>query len=764
MKNNESVGNSFVRTDALDKTRGAAKYTDDLAFPNLAYGMILRSPYSHARVKKLDFSEASKVDGFLGYLTPDDVPQKLYNSSGNPPSALIIPDEKILTWEPLFAGDRVAAIVADSKSSCLQILESIRVEYEVLPGTMDVKTAMSKNAPIVHTELQDSNIMKHLVFTEGDVEKGFQEAEFIFEDTFSTQAIHQLYMEPTSCICQYENNGNITIWSPSQTLFQERRILAELLGKRENQIRIIKPQMGGGFGARQQLHSQHIGVLLSQLTGRPVKVLHTREEDIFASSTRHETECTIKMGVNKDGNIKAVHIYNLLNGGPYVTHTPTVAAAAGRKFQYHTENYRYDGISLYTNSPTAGAMRGYGNLQVVFGREVMLDRIARKLNLDPVGMRLKHHLHVGDHFPAADYDILSLDMEQLVQRAEAIKEKIDHFKPLCDNSEIKEAWGVSFSCHSSGPSNRDGMSSAVVMANDDGTFILSIGSADIGQGSETVMAQIAAETLQVPFECISVQAADTGTTPYDTGTFASGQTFVCGNAVKIACENLRKHLRTGLAKFFEKKENEIVEKEGLFIIHTKTGLTQLTTREAVSKIAFGMKGTVIIGQGSYKALGSPPPFAVCYSRARYNKKFNSISITDIIEVVDVGTAINPEQVKAQVHGGVIIGYGFALMENIEFNRHVRKAQSSNLLHYKGPLSSDIPMVYTDIAEGIFEPSGPFGAKSVGELSAVPVAPAIVNSVVRASGREISSLPLSRFFSPPPFHLDKRDPISNNYFQ
>lgn len=751
-RNNQNfkiVGESIKRKDALLKTMGLAEYTDDLNFKGLAYGMILRSPYSLAKVKLLDDSKARTVPGFLGIITPDDVSSRFYNSSGNPPSSLIVPDEKILTWKPKYLGDRILAVVAESEFACHMAIRSLILEYCELDPVTSIKAALNENAPLVQTAVNASNVMKHLIFEEGNLEEGFAEAEFTFEGSFQTQAVHHLYLEPTSVVADWAPDGKITIYSPSQTPYQERRILSELLSIPESDIRIIKPEVGGGFGARQQLHNQHIAALLSKHVGRPVKLLNTREDDICSSSTRHETESIIKIGLKSDGTITAVSLKNYLNGGPYITHTPTVAAAAGKKFQYKTNSYRYDGISVYTNSLTAGAMRGYGNIQLVFGREILLDRIARKLNFDPIEMRLKHHVQEGDHFPGADYDIWSCGIEECARKAQKIQSQIDEKTPPRNDELWCTSWGVAFACHSSGPSNRDGLSSAVVMANDDGSVILSIGSADIGQGSETVMAQIAAETLGMPFADVYVNAADTGNTPYDTGTFASGVTFVCGNAVRLACLDMRKKLVSGLARYYEVDDNEIEEFDNMFKV-PDSEKPLINFKEAINKIAFGMKGMVVIGEGSYKALSSPPPFAVCMARSQYNKLTNQINITDIIEVVDVGTAINPDQVRAQVHGGVSMGYGYAMMEDLEFNRRVKKVHSTDLLHFKAPLMNDMPNIHADIADSSSDPAGPFGAKSVGELAQVPVAPAIANSVSRATGIEISSMPISRILPVPSF--------------
>lgn len=743
----KQVGVSYPRHEGLQKAMGTAKYTDDLTPQNLAYGMILRSPYAHARVKSIDTSEAEKMEGVLCILTPKDVTQRLYNCSGNPPSGLIVPDEVILTDHPRCLGDRVCAIAARTKAQCEAAIRKIKVEYEVLPSTMSIEAALKEGAPPVREDFAKDNIMKKLVFEQGDVEKGFAQADQIFEQTFHTQPIAHVCMEPTGCVCQYGADDKITIWSPSQTPYQERRILAELFDRKESDIRIIKQTMGGGFGARQQVHNQHVGVLLSQRAKCPVKLMNTREEDMVASVTRHETVCTIKMGVKKDGTITGVHIKNYLNAGAYITHSPTVSAAAGRKFQYVTENYLYEGISIYTNSPTAGAMRGYGNIQVVSGREVLMTRIAKELGLDPIEFRMKNHIKDGGRFPAASYDIHSCGIEDCVRQAEELKAQIDAKDPLRNDDKTAEAWGVAFCCHSSGPSNMDGMSSAIVIANDDGSVTLSIGSADIGQGSETIMGQIAAEELGTTYAQVTVSAADTGVNPYDTGTFASGQTYVCGNAVTRACQDLRRKLAAALENYESLPEGSVRYEDGVYVLPKAEGEQRLPFEQAVRHVAFGMKGLVLIGSASYKAVASPPPFAVCYAKASYNKETGAVRVKECIEIADVGTAINPESVKGQIEGGIAQGVGYAMCEDIEYDKRADKASSTDMLSYKVPLTLDMPNVYSGIARNVYEPSGPLGAKSIGELAQVPVAPAIVNAVCEATGLAIDSMPISRYLLP-----------------
>jgi CO/xanthine dehydrogenase Mo-binding subunit len=395
------VGESCPRLESREKALGQAKYTDDYVLPNMVYGKILRSPYAHAKVKSVDKSQAEKVPGVLKILLPEDVPNKLYNCTGAPPSPLLIEDEKILTDHPLYMGDRIAAVAAVTEEACEEALNKLVVEYEELEPIFDVKEALREDAVLLNPEVHKSNMIKKIEAEQGDVEKGFAESDYVFEDVVYTPAIQNISMEPNSCICDYTADGKLTIISTSQTPFQERRVLAKLLGMKENDIRIIKPTMGGGFGERQQFHNQPVGALLSKAIGRPVKIINTREEQMYASTVRHGTEIYIKVGVTKDGYIKALKLECYFNTGAYTTHGPTVMASGSRKTIYNIPHYSYEGYCVLTNTTPGGAVRGYGNTQTTFAREVMLDRIAKKLNMDPIELKMKNHVKVGDTMPAA---------------------------------------------------------------------------------------------------------------------------------------------------------------------------------------------------------------------------------------------------------------------------------------------------------------------------------------------------------------------------
>lgn len=745
------VGNSHPGRTAADKAKGSGRYTDDLQLPGMVYGMILRSPYAHALVKSIDTRQAENVPGVLKILLPWEVPSKRYNCSGNPPSALLMKDELILTDHPLCLGDRIAAVAATSPRACREALQKLNVVFEKQEPVFDVMEALEEEAPLLHPEMGDTNLVKTIQAGEGDVEKGFEESDFLFEEVYETPPIQNVSMEPNGCICDASVPGKMMVISTSQTPFQERRILAELMDLKESDVRVIKPFMGGGFGERQQLHSQPVAALLSRETGRPVKIIHTREEQMVASVVRHSARIRMKVGVTKDGWIRGMKIEAWYNTGAYATHGPIVVAAGSRKVNYRIPHYEFRGHCVYTNGPVSGAVRGYGNPQLTFARETMMDTIARKLGMDPVAFRMKNHVKTGDHLPGVPYPLLSCAVDSCVEKGETLRRAIDEEdrkNSLWEgkSSQEKEAWGVAFCCHTSGPSSREGMSASIILINDDGSANLLIGSADIGQGSETILAQMAAEGLGIRLEEVSVTAADTGTTPYDTGTFASSQTYVSGNAVSLAVEDVRSKVMQGLAENMNLPEKAIAFQEGYFVVSQSGETLKLSLKEAVKRITFGAKGGIITGSSSYKAQEAPPPFAVCWAKVAVDQKTSSLRLMHIIEAVDVGNPINPEMVKAQVHGGVSMGIGYALMEEIQVDGQSQKVISSDLLHYQVPLAMDMPPVHVCLAES-WEPSGPFGAKSVGELATVPVAAAIANAVAHATGETMVKIPLSGRFRP-----------------
>ena len=742
----QSIRKSVPRHESVSKVTGQAEYTDDLIVPGMVYGRILRSPYAHAKVRRIDKSAAEKVPGVLTVLLPADVPRKKFNCAGNPPSALLVKDEVILTDHPLYAGDRVAAVAAITPDACAEALKKIVVEYEPLPPVFEVKEALDPKAPLLHPDLFPTNGFKTLEREEGNVEQGLAESDFVFEKEYYTPFVQHVPMEPAACICQYTRDGSLTVWGTTQTPFQDRRILGELLDLPESRIRVIKPVMGGGFGSRQQLINQHVAALLSKRVNRPVKIVNTREEEMLTVAVRHGTVCRLRCGVKKDGRLHAFEAQVLLNTGAYCTHGPIVSAAQSRKFQYRVPHYRYKGTLVYTNGPAAGAMRGYGNPQLTFARERMMDDIAKTLEMDPVRFRLMNHLEIGERIPTSPLVLQSCAVPECAEEAEKIRQAIEKREANRVNPPgVVEAWGVAFCCHTSGPSNAEGMSSGLILLNDDGSVNLMTGSADIGQGSETTLSQIVAEELGIRLEDVRVTAADTLHTPYDSGTYASSQIYVSGNAVLRTARELKENFRKALTGYFQADPEKIRFEKGRVLIPAEGGEVDLSFREAAAKVTFGGKGTVIMGRCSYKAEDSPLPFAVCWAKIAVDTVTRTVKVRHIIQAVDVGTPINPEVVRGQVEGGISMGLGFALMEQIEFDPRAKKPSSADLLHYKIPTALDMPEIQVYIAQNSYEPTGPFGAKSVGELPAVPVAAAIANAVAVATGEDITALPLSKSF-------------------
>ena len=750
-KHFDSINKEVPRLESWKKASGQAVYTDDIRLPNMAYAALVRSPYSRAKVLSIDVSEAEKVPGYLGCLLPEEVPQAYFNCSGNPPSPLLMKDETVLTLEPRVLGDRIACVAAETEEAAREAADRVKVEYQELPAYLEVKQAMDEKADPLQPHISSDNIIERRLVSQGDRAAGEAESDIILEDHFVTPPMQHVTIELTSCVCDFSDGKHLTVYSTSQTVFQERRIMAEILGLKETDVRFSKPMVGGGFGARQQLHAQHVAALMSKKLGRPVNLSYTREEDLY-SVVRHGSDVDLRIGVSKDGRLKLFDTTFRLNAGPFTTHTPTVVAAASRKLQYNVPNYFFEGLSVYTDHITGGAFRGYGNTQLTFGREILMDRLADKLGMDPVDFRLMNHVQVGECFPCASIPVSSNGIEECARRCRAIQAEIDAREPLVDNEDIRQAWGISFSCHGSGPSNKDGLSGAVVMLNDDATVQLLVGSADIGQGSETMESQIAAECLGIPLSRVQITAADTLTTPYNTGTFGSSQTFICGNSVVKACEDLKEKVLKQLEAIYP--DSQVEEKDHRYYIHGSEEL-ELSFEEAAAKIMFDLKGGVMIGAGTYKAAACPNPFAVCFVKAEYHKKLNAIRLLDIIQVVDVGTPINRMTVAGQIEGGIAQGVGYALYERMEINPRSKRTMSSDLLHYRIPQMADMPRTHVDMVDS-YDPYGPHGAKSVGELTTVPVAPAIVNAVRHASGQELNSLPLCDKFIILPSHRKEEE--------
>ncbi len=724
-----SINKDIPRIESYEKVTGQGKYTDDLSLPGMVYGAILHSPYAYAKVKSIDCSCAMKLEGVLTVLLPDEVEDILYNSSGNPPSDLLFDDERILTDNPLFVGDRILAVAAITPELCHRAISLIKLEYEIFEPILTIEKALKDDAPLIHPEICNSNVIDTIKVDHGNVDDAFLNAYIVLEDTFKTPPINCAPLEPTGCICDY-GEDEINVISTSQTPFQERRLLAKIFKFPESKVRVTKPVMGGGFGSRQQLHHQPVGVYLSKKVGKPVKMIFTREEETLSTTVRHSSKIHIKMAADREGNITAFDVQSYHDTGAYITHGLIILSAQSKKTPYNIPNYRYRGHCVYTNNLTAGAMRGYGNPQLTFAREVMVDRIAKELNISPLEIRIKNMIKTGDLVAGTKTHITSCELLKCIDEAFKIKNSLFN-----DFKDKEENWGMAIAMHTSGPSNKTGLSSAIISVNDDGSVILKTGSADIGQGSETALSQVALETLGIDLNKVTVVSGDTLLSPYDTGTFASSQMFVAGNAVLNAAYDVIFKLKEALSKVLNVDSNMIKWDNYAF----KVGEEDVYSFVEAVKITYFT--SPIIGSASYKAIEAPPVFAVCLVRMIQDPLTYVLNITDIIETVDVGTVINKNIVKGQIEGGVLQGLGYGIMEQMQNDIRTKRPITSDFLLYKIPTSLDMPNIHGCSVES-YDSYGPYGAKSVGELTIVPVAAAIANCVSNLTKDKINELPLS----------------------
>ena len=734
------IGKNIPRLDALAKTTGQAKYTVDMAMPDMLYGKILCCPHAHARVTKLDISKATAMPGVKAVITPEDAPQVLYSSVGSMPSNLIVEDELVLTSHARYIGDRIAAVAAETPEQAVEALRAIEIEYEVLPANFDVRKADTPEALPIH---EQGNLVMHLTAEVGNVEEGLKDSARQFSGAYSTQIVQQIPMERTACLVYWDEDGILQVWSTTQVPFHDRRILSHIFSLPINKVRIHKTYIGGGFGARQHLHQQPVAALLARKTNRPVKMEYTREEDICSSVTRHAVIHELTTGLTEDQQIHAFANKALVDTGAYSAHGPVIMRATASKMPYAIPNYNYDGYCYYTNNPVAGAFRGYGNAQFTFAREVHFDEIAAELSLDPIEFRLQNHIKTGDINPVGrkkGWFLEACGIEECVRKA-AIVSGWEEKRKLTNDpaSDLKKGIGLAFVTHGSGASFND-YSAATVLVNEDGSANLLVGPVEIGQGSDTVLTQICAEELGVNFNEITIYSSDTAVVPVDMGSYASRVTFIVGNAVKRAAADVKKKLYQHAALMLGVSVDDIDYREKNFSVMNDVS-RKIPLRQVAWDAYYGAVRSSLVGHASYMHENAPPVFGVQIAEVEVDAGTGFVNVLQIVAAYDVGKAINPSLVEGQIEGGVVQGLGFALMEDIIRDPRTKKITNGNLLEYKIPSMMELPKIRTIIVEDS-PASAPFGAKSIGEASILGTAPAIANAVYHATGVRIKRLPLT----------------------
>ncbi|MTI81147.1 MAG: carbon monoxide dehydrogenase [Firmicutes bacterium] len=746
MKKTSIVGKNVRKLDSVEKAMGAATFTTDISLPHMLYGKVLRSPYPHAKIINIDTSEAEKHPGVEAVVCYKNTPRVKFNTSAT--STFTIPplqpveDQYVFDSVVRYVGDEVAAVAAESMEIAEQAIKLIKVEYEELPAVFDPLEAMKTEAPLLHGQCKEGrNIPGEKIHMEmGDVEKGFEEADEVFEHTFKLPVQKQAQMETQAAVAKVGVDGRVTIWSTTQTPHPSQRILATIFGLPYSKVRVLNPPyIGGGFGVRIGLSAkaEPIAMALAMQAKKPVKVVYDRKEDFIASDTRHSGYVTVKTGVKKDGTFTARKMRGLLNAGAYCSwsaETPGVLGAMGLSV-YRCANQMYDGHSVYTNTTPGGAMRGFGNPQAMFAIESQVDIIAEKLGLDPLDIRMKNMMKPGDQW-VLPYKCQSSGLEECIKKGAAAI-NWDCRGKVEKGSTKKRGIGVGIGSHVSNawPFCGD-YSNAYITIHQDGSVLLATGVPDMGTGTITTLAQMAAETLGISFDKVSVTFADTESTPFDIGSHASRTCYASGIAVVAAANDAKKQILQYAAKKMEVEEEELqIENNNVLAINNPEKQLPL------NKVAVDahLEGQQFIGVGKIVPENAPPWLAH-FAEVEVDTETGKVKVVKLVAAHDVGKAIHPQIVEGQLHGGLAQGIGYALSEEIKYND--KGQQLNDGFHkYMLPTAVDIPELEAIIVEAA-EPSHPFGVKGVGETGLVATAPAIANAIFNAIGIRFFEIPIT----------------------
>ncbi len=764
-KNFEVVNHSVKKIDAISLSTGAPSFVDDYEsdFKSLLEVAFLYSPIAHGIIKNIDTSEAEKIPGVEIILTYKNTPRIAHTTAGQGYPEPSPYDTFMFDRKVRYVGDRVAAVAAKTKEIAQKAVNLIKVEYEELPAVLSIDEALKENAPIIHDEPEakmpipvpyepKKNLASFVDVQAGDVEKGFENSDYVIEREYYSHYAQHCPMEPHKVITYLDRLGRLVILTSTQVPFHVRRICSRVLQIPISQIRVIKPRIGGGFGTKQEVFLEYIAGYITLKTGKPTRIALSRSEELVSSRTRHPQKIKLKIGYNKDGTLTTIFMDVLSNTGAYGSHALTVMCNCGSKTLplYRFKNIRFRGRTVYTNLPVAGAYRGYGATQAAFALESAIDEIAHNLNMDPIELRRKNHTRVGDSSPifkalgegkeGVPQTIESCGIEECINKGlETIqwyeKKKI---KEKRDTERYKYGLGMALLMQGSSIPEID-MGSAYMKMNEDGSFNLNVGATDLGTGSDTVLAQIAAEVLKCPFEKIIVYSSDTDLTPFDVGAYASSTTYLSGYAVlKVA-----KEIKRQILNVVKEMTNEDGKEED-FIFENSTVITPSGKKVSYSDIGlytlYEKNQFQIAANASHITHKSPPPFAAHFAEIRVDTYTGQIKVLNYVAAVDCGTAINPRLAEGQTEGAIVNGLSFALTERFIFDKN-GKMVNDNFNFYKIFSAADIPNIKV-ILVPTYEPTGPFGAKSVSEISINGPMPAIANALYDAVGIRIRNAPFT----------------------
>ena len=749
----KTVNQPMRKKDAMQLVTGQPVYMDDVIPQDCLIVKLLRSPHANAIVQEIDTSRALLVPGIEAIYTWKDVDQqgRRYTQAGQTYPEPSPYDRLVIDRHVRFAGD-VVAILAGKDEKCVdKAMKLIKVRYEVLPAVLDYHTALD-NPVLVHPEENweslapvgadnKRNLCAHDETGAGDIEAVLAGCDVVIDHTYHTRACQQAMMETFRTYCSIDAYGRLNVLSSTQIVFHCRRILANALHIPKSMIRVAKPRIGGGFGAKQTSVCEVYPAFVTWKTKKPSKIIFSRYESQIASTPRHEMELHVRLGATKDGIVRGIDLYTLSNTGAYGEHGPTTVGLSGHKsipLYGKAEAFRFVSDVVYTNHMSAGAYRGYGATQGLFAVESAVNELADKLGIDPFVIRQRNIVHEGDVMPAYYGQVnTSCALDRCLQ---AVHDNIgwDEKYPVRDmgNGKVR-AVGMGMAMQGSGITSVD-VGSASLKINDDGFYTLSIGAADMGTGCDTILAQIAAEVLDCPLDNVTVLGADTDSSPYDSGSYASSTTYVTGKAVEQCAEQLKQKICRVGAGLLGLDERAVVFAGDAV---TSEDGTQRATLAQIAAASQCGSNTALEAVVTHSSEISPPPFMVGAAEVEVDLETGEAQVIRYEAAVDCGTPVNPNLARVQAEGGILQGIGMALTENVTYDDR-GMPQENSLMQYKIPARNDIGHIHV-VFENSYEGTGPFGAKSIGEVVINTPLPAVADAIYHATHKRFYELPITR---------------------
>ncbi|MFM8321798.1 MAG: molybdopterin-dependent oxidoreductase [Chloroflexota bacterium] len=770
-----SVGKPEKKVDAVKLVQGKPAFTADIELRGMLVAKVLHSPLAHARIKRIDAAAARALPGVAAVLTYQDIPRVVYSTAGQSDPIPGPLDSFSLDSKVRFVGDRVAFVAAETEAIAEQALALIEVEYEPLPVLLDPRQSMDPSAPRLHDEPEyrnfaDSdptrNLAAHIHIDIGDVEQGFAEADYIFEDDYEVPKVQHVHIEPHVVVTYWDEDDRLVIRTSTQVPFHARRVLAPVLGLPMKRIRVIKPRVGGGFGSKQEILAEDVAAHLTIATRRPVVYEYSREDEFVAGRSRHPMLLHLKTGVKKDGTMTANALSVITDTGAYGSHALTVTGNTGHKAMAlyvgdgpyrQSPNIRFEAKIVYTNHPPAGAFRGYGVPQGYWAVERQMEKIARKLGLDPIEFRLKNALRAGELHPFSTAwsegreprpeTIETNALEACVRQGKAAvgwDQKYGNaaWREVPGKPHLRRGIGVALAMQGTAIPYLD-MGGASIKMNDDGSFNLLVGATDLGTGSDTVLGQMAAETLGVPLDDVLVYSSDTDFTPFDVGAYASSTTYISGAAVAKAAEQAAERIRLRAARMLNEKTGAAWVAGDIRLAGGKAAAPdgQFVTMQQVAYNALHHEDQEqIMAVASFKSPSSPPPFAAQFAEVTVDTQTGAVVVDRLLMALDSGVIVNPVTASGQVEGGMAQALGYAVCEEMVYDEQGR-ARERNLADYHVFQSHEMPRLDTMFIE-TFEPSHPYGVKAVAEIPLDGVAPAVGNAVLDACGANVDVNPVT----------------------